>query len=64
MSKAWKTLDTQKNNFTIDISEEDLDDKETPLCPCAPPTEHHAMKAHWGVEVQLHPFFDLGTRRR
>jgi len=27
-------------------------------------TEHHAMKAYWGVEVQLHPFFDLGTRRR
>jgi hypothetical protein len=27
-------------------------------------TEHYAMKAYWGVEVQLHPFFDLGTRRR
>jgi hypothetical protein len=27
-------------------------------------TEHHAMKAYWGVVVQLHPFFDLGTRRR
>jgi hypothetical protein len=29
-----------------------------------PLTEHHAMKACWGVEVQLHPFFDLCTRRR
>jgi hypothetical protein len=29
-----------------------------------PTTEHHAMKAYWGVEAQLHPFFDLGTRRR
>jgi hypothetical protein len=27
-------------------------------------TEHHAMKAYWGVEVQLHSFFDLGTRWR
>jgi hypothetical protein len=25
-------------------------------------TEHHAMKKYWGVEVQLHTFFDLGTR--
>jgi hypothetical protein len=25
-------------------------------------TEHHAMKAYWGVEVQFHAFFDLGTR--
>jgi len=32
--------------------------------PVLLPTEHHAMKAHWGVEVQLHPFFELGTRRR
>jgi hypothetical protein len=24
-------------------------------------TEHHAMKACWGVEVQLHSFFGLGT---
>jgi hypothetical protein len=23
-----------------------------------PLTSHHAMKAYWGVEVQLHPFFD------
>jgi hypothetical protein len=27
-------------------------------------TEHHAMKAYWGVEVYLHSFFDLGTRWR
>jgi hypothetical protein len=27
-------------------------------------TEHHAMKACWGVEVQLHLFFDLSTRWR
>jgi hypothetical protein len=26
--------------------------------------EHHAMKAYWGMEVVLHPFFDLGTRWR
>jgi hypothetical protein len=26
--------------------------------------EHHAMKAYWGVEVQLHSFFDFGTRWR
>jgi hypothetical protein len=31
--------------------------------PCAL-TEHHAMKAYWGVEIQLHSFFDLGTRWR
>jgi hypothetical protein len=27
-------------------------------------TEYHAMKAYWGVGVQLHLFFDLGTRWR
>jgi len=27
-------------------------------------TKHHAMKTHWGVEEQLHSFFDLGTRWR
>jgi len=27
-------------------------------------TEHHTMKAIGGVEEQLQPFFDLGTRRR
>jgi hypothetical protein len=27
-------------------------------------TEHHATEAHWGVEVELHVFFDLGTRCR
>jgi hypothetical protein len=32
--------------------------------PVLPLTEHHAMKAYWGVEVQFHPLFDLGTRRR
>jgi len=31
------------------------------LSPCL--TKHHAMKAHWRVEVQLHAFFDLGTRK-
>jgi hypothetical protein len=25
-------------------------------------TEHHAMKAYWGVEVYLQTFFDLGTK--
>jgi len=25
-------------------------------------TEHHAMKAYWGVEVYLYAFFDLGIR--
>jgi len=25
-------------------------------------TEHHATKADWRSEVQLHAFFDLGTR--
>jgi hypothetical protein len=34
------------------------------VVPVLPLTKHHAMKAYWGVEVQLHPFFDLGTRRR
>jgi hypothetical protein len=34
------------------------------LVPVLPLTEHHSMKAHWGVEAQLHSFFDLGTRRR
>jgi hypothetical protein len=23
--------------------------------------EHHAMKAYWGVEAQLHSFSDIGT---
>jgi hypothetical protein len=27
-------------------------------------TKHHAIRAYWGVEVQLHTFFDLGTRWR
>jgi len=27
-------------------------------------TEHHAMKAYWGVEVWLHALFDLGSRLR
>jgi hypothetical protein len=28
-------------------------------------TEHHDLKAYWGVEVYLHhAFFDLGTRWR
>jgi hypothetical protein len=27
-------------------------------------TKHNAMKTYWGVEVQLHAFFDLGTRWR
>jgi hypothetical protein len=32
--------------------------------PVIPLTEYHDMKAYWGVEAQLHPFLDLGTRRR
>jgi len=31
---------------------------------CAFLTEHYAIKAYWGVEVQLHSFFALGTRWR
>jgi hypothetical protein len=27
-------------------------------------TEYHAMKAYWDVEIQLHAFFNLGTRWR
>jgi hypothetical protein len=27
-------------------------------------TEYHSMKEYWGVEIQLHVFFDLGTRLR
>jgi hypothetical protein len=27
-------------------------------------TKHHAMNAYWGVELQLHAFFDLGTKWR
>jgi hypothetical protein len=34
------------------------------VVPVLPLTEHHAMKAYWGVEVQLHPFFDLCTGGR
>jgi hypothetical protein len=26
--------------------------------------EHHYMEAYWGVEVQIHSFFNLGTRWR
>jgi len=43
-----------------------MDVKRGPLLPgknYAPP-EHHAMKAYWEVEVQLHISFDLSTRRR
>jgi len=25
-------------------------------------TKHHTLKAYWGVKVQFHTFFDLGTR--
>jgi len=35
-----------------------------PCVPVLPVTQHQAMKAHGGVEVQLHPFFDLGIRWR
>jgi len=38
--------------------------KVSKVVPVLPLTEHHAMKAYWGVKVQLHPFFDLCTRRR
>jgi hypothetical protein len=34
------------------------------VVPVLPLTEHHAIKAYWGVEVQLHPFFDLCTGRK
>jgi hypothetical protein len=34
------------------------------VVPVLPLNEHHTMKAYWGGEVQRHPFFDLGTRRR
>jgi len=27
-------------------------------------TEHYAMMAYWGVEVELHAVLDLGTRWR
>jgi hypothetical protein len=27
-------------------------------------TKYHAMKAYWGVEVQLHAVLDLGIRWR
>jgi hypothetical protein len=27
-------------------------------------TKHHAMKTLWEVKIQLHAFFDLGTRWR
>jgi hypothetical protein len=33
------------------------------VVPLLPP-EHHAMKAYWRVEVELHQFLDPGTRRR
>jgi hypothetical protein len=29
-----------------------------------PAFKQHAMKTYWGVEVQLHSFFELGTRWR
>jgi len=31
---------------------------------CFTLTGHHAMKAYWGMEVQLHSFFDLCSRWR
>jgi len=38
----------------------------TPLFEASPYAllEHHATKVYWGVEVQLHAFFDVGTRWR
>jgi hypothetical protein len=27
-------------------------------------TRHHAMKTYWGMEMELHAIFDLGTRWR
>jgi hypothetical protein len=34
------------------------------LSLCLILTEHHAMKAYWGVELLLHSFFNLDTRWR
>jgi hypothetical protein len=44
----------------------DVNDKcdEDKVVPVLRLTEHYAMKAYGEVEVQLHPFFDLCTRRR
>jgi hypothetical protein len=39
------------NSFAIQV--------KVKLSPCS---EHHAVEAYWGVEVQIHSFFDLGTR--
>jgi hypothetical protein len=32
------------------------------LVPVRVLTEHHVIKAYWGVELYLHTFYDLGTR--
>jgi hypothetical protein len=34
------------------------------LSLCSFLTEHHAIKAYWGMDVYLYAFFDLGTRWR
>jgi hypothetical protein len=42
--------------------DDDDDNKKVNLSLCL--TEHHTMKAYWGVEVYLHALFDLGIRWR
>jgi hypothetical protein len=49
-------------NFVLDVNGKGKG-KKVKLSLCFL-TKHHAMKAHWGVDVQLHSFFDLGTRWR
>jgi len=38
-----------------------MDGKVVPVLPLI---QHHAIKAYWGVEVQLHTLSEIGTRRR
>jgi hypothetical protein len=45
--------------FVIDSVRKMLVKVKGKIVPVLPLTRHHAMKAYWGVEVQLHPLFDL-----
>jgi hypothetical protein len=60
---AW-CLVKHRNNFTFTFYKQKGKKVKMKLSLGCILTENHAMKAYWGVEVQLHPFFDLGNRWR
>jgi hypothetical protein len=47
----------KEREHSEDLGVDGKDKVKRQSCPCAFLTEHHAMKAYWGVEVYLHAFF-------